>query len=108
MKSTWSVRTGPYLVVTVVPSTMGRMSRWTPSRETSGPVAALAARDLVHLVDEDDARVLRALHGQARHLLGVHEPRLLLLQQHLAGFGHGQAAPPRAAAEQAGQACPSG
>ena len=37
MKRTWSVRTGPYLVETVVPSTMGRMSRCTPSRETSGP-----------------------------------------------------------------------
>ena len=37
MKSTWSVRTGPCLVVTVVPSTRGRRSRCTPSRETSGP-----------------------------------------------------------------------
>ena len=37
MKRTWSVRTTPYLVVTAVPSTMGRRSRWTPSRETSGP-----------------------------------------------------------------------
>ena len=37
MKRTWSVRTGPYLVETVVPSTMGSRSRCTPSRETSGP-----------------------------------------------------------------------
>ena len=36
-KSTWSVRTTPYLVVTAVPSTIGRRSRWTPSRDTSGP-----------------------------------------------------------------------
>ncbi len=37
MKRMWSVRTMPYLVVTVEPSTMGSRSRWTPSRETSGP-----------------------------------------------------------------------
>src|SRR5579862_3649639 len=37
MNSTWSVRTGPYLVVTVEPSMIGRMSRCTPSRDTSGP-----------------------------------------------------------------------
>ena len=37
MKRMWSVETMPYLVLTVVPSTMGRMSRWTPSRLTSGP-----------------------------------------------------------------------
>ena len=37
MNRTWSVFTGPYLVVTVLPSTMGRMSRCTPSRLTSGP-----------------------------------------------------------------------
>ena len=37
MNRIWSVLTGPYLVLTVLPSTMGRMSRWTPSRETSGP-----------------------------------------------------------------------
>ena len=37
MNSTWSVRTTPYLVVTEEPSTIGRRSRWTPSRDTSGP-----------------------------------------------------------------------
>ena len=37
MNSTWSVLTGPYFVLTVEPSTIGRMSRCTPSRETSGP-----------------------------------------------------------------------
>ena len=37
MNSTWSVFTGPYLVVTVEPSTIGSRSRCTPSRETSGP-----------------------------------------------------------------------
>ena len=37
MNRTWSVRTGPYFVVTEQPSTMGRMSRCTPSRDTSGP-----------------------------------------------------------------------
>ena len=37
MNRMWSVRTIPYLVVTVEPSTMGRRSRCTPCRETSGP-----------------------------------------------------------------------
>src|ERR1044072_7875153 len=37
MNRMWSVRTIPYLVVTVEPSTIGRRSRCTPSRETSGP-----------------------------------------------------------------------
>ena len=39
MNSTWSVLTGPYFVFTVLPSTMGSRSRWTPPRETSGPCA---------------------------------------------------------------------
>ncbi len=33
----WSVLTDPCLVITVEPSTMGSRSRWTPSRDTSGP-----------------------------------------------------------------------
>ena len=37
MKSMWSVRTGPCLVDTVEPSTIGSRSRCTPSRDTSGP-----------------------------------------------------------------------
>ena len=37
MNRMWSVRTIPYFVLTVVPSTIGRMSRCTPSRLTSGP-----------------------------------------------------------------------
>src|SRR6185437_7837679 len=37
MKRMCSVRTIPYRVFTVVPSTIGRMSRCTPSRDTSGP-----------------------------------------------------------------------
>lgn len=37
IKRIWSVFTIPYLVLTVEPSTIGNKSRWTPSRETSGP-----------------------------------------------------------------------
>ncbi len=40
----WSVRTAPYLVLTVEPSTIGSRSRWTPSRETSGPRPPRARR----------------------------------------------------------------
>ena len=42
MNSTWSVFTIPYLVCTFDPSTIGRRSRCTPSRETSGPPACAA------------------------------------------------------------------
>ena len=38
--NTWSVWTTPYLVTTLLPSTIGRISRCTPSLETSGPAAA--------------------------------------------------------------------
>ena len=37
MNRMWSVRTCPYFVVTVVPSTSGSRSRCTPCRETSAP-----------------------------------------------------------------------
>ena len=37
MNSTWSVRTMPYFVFTVLPSMSGSRSRCTPSRETSAP-----------------------------------------------------------------------
>ena len=74
---------------------MGSRSRCTPSRETSGPPpppGALAAGDLVDLVDEDDARLL----GPADRVLGdaVHVQQLgrLLLGQRLQGLGQLQAA----------------
>ena len=70
MNRMWSVRTMPYLVLTVEPSTIGSRSRCTPSRETSGPLRLAAAGDLVDLVDEDDARLLDA----ADRLLGHRRP----------------------------------
>ena len=57
MNRMWSVLTAPCLVETVVPSISGSRSRCTPSRETSA-AAAVARRDLVDLVEEDDAVVL--------------------------------------------------
>ena len=57
----WSVLTGPYLVATVVPSTSGSRSRCTPSRDDAGADAAVARRDLVDLVEEDDAVILGRL-----------------------------------------------
>jgi len=41
MNRMWSVLTMPCFVFTVEPSTMGSRSRWTPSRDTSGPWLAL-------------------------------------------------------------------
>ena len=45
MKRMWSVFTMPYLVATVVPSTIGRRSRCTPWRETSAP--CVSERDAI-------------------------------------------------------------
>ena len=84
MNSMWSVCTGPYLVVTVEPSTIGSRSRCTPSRETSGPCLALAAGDLVDLVEEHDAGVARARDRLALdRLVDVDQLlRLLLRSEH--------------------------
>ena len=41
MKRIWSVRIIPYLVFTVVPSTIGSRSRCTPWRDTSAPCTSL-------------------------------------------------------------------
>ena len=68
----WSVFTGPYLVETVVPSISGSRSRCTPSR--LGPRAvAFAVRDLVDLVDEDDAVVLDEVDRLAGQLVLVEQ-----------------------------------
>ena len=47
MNRMWSVFTGPYLVVTVVPSTMGSRSRCTPSRDTSGAPEPAPPREAI-------------------------------------------------------------
>ena len=66
MNRTWSVFTGPCLVVTVVPSISGSRSRCTPSRDdVAAPAFARAGADLVDLVDEDDAVVLAGRDGLA-------------------------------------------
>ena len=51
-----------------------------------GPVARFAAGDLVQLVQEDDARVLDALDGQAGDLVHVDQPPLLFVEQVLPGL----------------------
>src|SRR5437762_69396 len=43
----WSVLIGPWRVCTVVPSTRGSRSRWTPSRETSGPWPLAPSREAI-------------------------------------------------------------
>ena len=68
-----------------------------------GPRAPLAPRDLVDLVDEHDGpRTAPARWPRARPG-AIHEARLLLLEQHLAGLGTGGLAPGLAAAEEAGE-----
>jgi hypothetical protein len=68
-----------------------------------GTVRALAARDLVDLVDEDDAGLLHALDRGARDGVHVHELVLFLLRQRLERVRHGELALARPALEEAGQ-----
>src|SRR3990172_8460260 len=82
MNRTGSGRTGPYLVVTADPSTLGgRGVRGGDRRPLDdgeqvalnalardvGAVGRLPAGDLVDLVEEDDARLLRPRHGVLDH-----------------------------------------
>jgi hypothetical protein len=92
----------PYFVLTVVPSTIGRMSRWTPSRLTSGP-CPLHAPPPCRSRREDDARLLDAIDRGARHAVHVHELLFFFLAQRVEGLGHRDAALARAALEQARQ-----
>jgi hypothetical protein len=66
-------------------------------------MAALAPRDLVDLVDEEDARVLHPVHGRVRHLLRVHQPAQLFLDEGGARFGDAEPAPLGLVPEEAGQ-----
>ncbi len=71
----------PYLVDTVEPSTSGSRSRCTPSRETPAPLPFAALRDLVDLVDEDDAVLLAVGQRLRLDLLVVDELAGFLLDQ---------------------------
>src|SRR2546428_556396 len=80
MNRTWSVRPGPYLVVTAAPSPIGSRSRCTPSAETSGTRRdLLAAGRRVGLVgpprpEEAEEPLLGELVApllHARHHLGL-------------------------------------
>ena len=54
--------TGPYRVITTEPSTIGRRSRWTPSRGDIRAVFGVRRNGLVDLVEKDDAGVLGPLN----------------------------------------------
>ena len=88
MNSTWSVRSIPYFVVTVVPSTSGSRSRCTPCRDTSTPCDTLARSDLVDLVEEHDAVLLGGGERARLDLLVVQELAGLLLGQKLQRVAH--------------------
>ena len=102
MKRIWSVTTGPCLVVTVEPSTIGSRSRCTPSRDTSGPIVrsrpailsissrktmpvcstlAMASRDGVIHIDQFLGFFLRQMLQRIRHF---HHPFLFLPLKHAA------------------------
>ena len=82
------MRTAPYLVLTVEPSTIGSRSRCTPSRETSGPCGGVAPGNLVDLVDKDDARLLGAMDRFVRDVFHIDQPGGLFLGQELQRLGH--------------------
>ena len=63
----------------------------------------LAARDLVDLVDEDDAGLLDALDGRAGHAVHVHQLLLFFLGQVFERLGHLHLAALGFALEQAGE-----
>ena len=73
---------------------MGSRSRCTPWRLTSGPPLPLAAAagHFVDFVDEDDAGVFGLANGFVLHLVHVDELGGFLVEQQLAGFGHGHLA----------------
>ena len=76
----------PYLVLTVVPSTSGSRSRWTPGATHRRP-EHWSARDLVDLVEKDDAVLLHRSHRIGLDFLVVDEPQRLLVGEHLQRFG---------------------
>ena len=88
MNRMWSVLIWPYFVDTVLPSTSGSRSRCTPSRDTSAPIAVLAARDLVDLVDEHDAVLLGVGQRAGAQLFLVDELAGFFFDQQLLRFLH--------------------
>src|SRR6185437_289856 len=53
-----------------------------------GPVAALAAGDLVNLVEEDDAGILHPLNGHAGDLVHINQALLLFLDEVVKGLAN--------------------
>ena len=68
-----------------------------------GAVAGLAASDLVHFVEEDDAAALDAFQRHPRHLVHVDQLLLLFLDEVIDRLADPHLALAAAAAEQAGQ-----
>src|SRR5580704_1828615 len=64
-----------------------------------GAVAGFASRDLVNLVYENNAHLLGALDGQARHLIHVQQFVFFFLDEVIERFGHGHLAAPLLLAE---------
>ena len=81
MNRMWSVRTMPYLVVTVEPSTMGRRSRCTPSRDTSGPWLRSRPAILSSSSRKMMPEFSNPADGLAHRLVDVHELLGLLLDE---------------------------
>ena len=91
MNRIWSLRTVPCLVATVVPSISGNRSRCTPSRLTSAPPTRSDRRDLVDLVEEDDAVLLDQVDGLGDDLVLIEQIVALLRHQQFIAFADAQA-----------------
>ena len=85
MKRIWVVCHHAVARLTVVPSTIGRMSRWTPSRETSG-AAARSRPAFYRFIEEDDSGGFDPVEGGAGDGVHIDEPFFLLLHQILQGL----------------------
>ena len=91
MNRTWSVFTIPCFVLTVVPSTSGRRSRWTPSRETSGPPRAPSLPAILSISSRKTMPgLLRAPHGLLGHGRLVGQRVGLARHEKRPRVGHGQ------------------
>ncbi len=91
----WSVFTGPYFVATF--DERQQVALHAFARHAAAEVAL--ARDLVDLVEEDDAVVLDRKYRLAGHLLGVEQLVRLLVEQQVVRILHRDAARLGAAAE---------
>jgi hypothetical protein len=91
MKRMWSVLTGPYLVITVVPSTTGREIALDSFSGYLRPGSLLAAGDLIEFVEKHYAESFGAPYGFRGDRVRIHEFGSFFLREDLPGLSHFEA-----------------